>query len=179
MADYDVVIIGSGVAGALCAAGLAGDSRKILVLEAAENSLGVFQREQFKRTWDPATRKTWNTPYLSTTGIRNYPSPVSDDINTYFDQPDVDPNDPDATRKSLTTFKGTYQRLAGGSTWAWRGNTPRMQPNDLRIGHLAQVREHPAEVGIFLTGQCAARLKRGRLAGHLQRPEALVPQGGI
>ena len=86
MADYDVVIIGSGVAGALCAAGLAGDSRKILVLEAAENSLGVFQREQFKRTWDPATRKTWNTPYLSTTGIRNYPSPVNDDINTYFDQ---------------------------------------------------------------------------------------------
>ena len=133
MADYDVVIIGSGVAGALCAAGLAGDGRKILVLEAAENSLGVFQREQFKRTWDPATRKTWNTPYLSTTGIRNYPSPVNDDINTYFDQPDVDPNDPDATRKSLTTFKGTYQRLAGGSTWAWRGNTPRMQPNDLRL----------------------------------------------
>lgn len=133
MADYDVVIIGSGVAGALCAAGLAGGGRKILVLEAADNGLGVFQREQFKRVWDPATRKTWNTPYLSTTGIRNYPSPVNDDINTYFDQPNVDPNDSDATRKSINTFKATYQRLAGGSTWAWRGNTPRMMPNDFRV----------------------------------------------
>lgn len=145
MADYDVVIIGSGVAGALCAAGLAGGGRKILVLEAADNGLGVFQREQFKRVWDPATRKTWNTPYLSTTGIRNYPSPVNDDINTYFDQPNVDPNDSDATRKSINTFKATYQRLAGGSTWAWRGNTPRMMPNDFRVksAYFSQVNAPP------------------------------------
>jgi glucose dehydrogenase len=131
MADYDVVIVGSGVAGALCAAGLAGDGRKILVLEAAENGLGVFQREQFRRVWDPATRKTWNTPYLSTTGIKFYPSPVSDDVSTYFDQPNVDQTND--TTKSLTTFKATYQRLVGGSTWAWRGNTPRMMPNDFRV----------------------------------------------
>jgi glucose dehydrogenase len=131
MADYDVVIVGSGVAGALCAAGLAGDGRKILVLEAAENGLGVFQREQFRRVWDPATRKTWNTPYLSTTGIKFYPSPVSDDVSTYFDQPSVDQTND--TTKSLSTFKATYQRLVGGSTWAWRGNTPRMMPNDFRV----------------------------------------------
>lgn len=127
MADFDVVVVGSGVAGAICAAGLSASGKKVLVLEAAENGLGVIQREQFKRVWDPAPRKTWNTPYLGMPGIRNYPSPISDDVTEYFDQ------SPDPAKKSLTTFKATYQRLAGGSTWVWRGNTPRMMPGDFEL----------------------------------------------
>ena len=55
--DYNIIIIGSGVAGAICAAKLAGDGRKILVLEAAKNGLGVIQREQYRRVWDTATGK--------------------------------------------------------------------------------------------------------------------------
>jgi choline dehydrogenase-like flavoprotein len=127
MADYNVVIIGSGVAGALCAASLAGTGRKILILEAAKNGIGVIQREQFRRVWDQSPAKSWNTPYLKGTGIRNYPSPgpATPDKSTYFDQPNAG--------TSLTTYKAYYQRLAGGSTWAWRGNTPRMMPNDFRV----------------------------------------------
>jgi glucose dehydrogenase len=127
MADYNVVIIGSGVAGALCAAGLAGNGRKVLILEAAENGIGVLQRETYRRVWDPAPAKSWNTPYLKNKGIKNYPSPGPGvpDKSVYFDQP--------SAATSLTTFKGYYQRLAGGSTWAWRGNTPRMMPNDFRL----------------------------------------------
>ena len=75
MADYDVVVVGSGVAGAICAAGLAAIGKRVLILEAAENALGVSQREQFKRAWDTVPRKTWNTPYLSMPGIKNYPDP--------------------------------------------------------------------------------------------------------
>ena len=74
-ADYDVVIIGSGVAGAICAAGFASSGKKILILEAGENGLGAFQREQYRRTWDPVPGKSWNTPYLRNAGIKNYPSP--------------------------------------------------------------------------------------------------------
>ncbi|TIW68545.1 MAG: GMC family oxidoreductase [Mesorhizobium sp.] len=125
MAEYDVVIIGSGVAGALCAAGLSETGRKILILEAAQNGLGVAQREQFRRVWDAAPSKSWNTPYLRTAGIRYYPSPGPADTKNYFDQPDA--------IESLLTFKGYYQRLAGGSTWAWRGNTPRMMPGDFQL----------------------------------------------
>ena len=129
MSDYNVIVIGSGVAGAICAAGLSVNGRKVLVLEAAENGLGAFQREQFRRFWDPTPGKSWNTPYLKTNGIKNYPSPgpSTPDTNSYFEQPNI------STTTSLQTFKGYYQRLAGGSTWAWRGNTPRMMPNDLRL----------------------------------------------
>lgn len=131
MSDYNVIIIGSGVAGAICAAGLSEGCRKVLVLEAAENGLGTFQREQFRRVWDPTPGKSWNTPYLKSKGIKYYPSPIprpeGGDTNTYFEQPNI------STTTSLKTFKGYYQRLAGGSTWAWRGNTPRMMPNDLRL----------------------------------------------
>jgi glucose dehydrogenase len=127
MHDYDAIIIGSGVAGAICAAGLAGVGRKVLVLEAAENGLGVSQRDQYRRVWDPAPGKSWNTPYLKNKGIKNYPSPgpSTPDKNQYFDQP--------SATTTHTTFKGYYQRVAGGSTWAWRGNTPRMMPNDFRV----------------------------------------------
>jgi len=30
-------------------------------------------------------------------------------------------------------FKSQYERQVGGSTWAWRGNTPRFVPNDFRL----------------------------------------------
>src|SRR5438105_3434178 len=131
MADYNVVIIGSGVAGALCAAGLAGDGRKILILEAGKNGFGVAQREQFHRVWDPVPGKSWNTPYLKQESMQFYPSPPGTDTTSYFDQPDaVDPD------KSLKTFKSYYQRMEGGTTWAWRGNTPRMLPNDFRLKSL-------------------------------------------
>jgi glucose dehydrogenase len=127
MAEYNVVIVGSGVAGALCAAGLAGGGRKVIILEASENGIGVFQREQFRRVWEPAASKSWNTPYLKGKGIKNYPSPGpgTPDKGIYFEQP--------AATTSLSTFKGYYQRLTGGATWAWRGNTPRMMPNDFRL----------------------------------------------
>jgi len=126
MSDYNVVIIGSGVAGALCAASLpGGGGRKILVLEAGKNGFGVAQREQFHRMWDPVPNKSWNTPYLKQPGMQFYPSPPGTDKDTYFDQPNA--------QSWLKTFKSYYQRLEGGTTWAWRGNVPRLLPNDFLL----------------------------------------------
>jgi len=188
MAEYDVVIIGSGVAGALCAAGLSNRSRRILVLEAAKNGLGVGQREHFRRLWDTVPNKSWNTPYLRMAGIQNYPSPgpSTPDTKVYFDQPDALPEGPD---KSLVTFKGYYQRLAGGSTWAWRGNTPRMMPGDfeLKSKYLsnvpaeqydgANVADWPISYDDLKQWYLKAEFELG-VSGNAEEWEALTPRDG-
>ena len=57
--DYDVVIVGSGVAGALCAYELSRRGHgKILILEAGENGLGSEQRADFVRDYRLATIKS-------------------------------------------------------------------------------------------------------------------------
>jgi glucose dehydrogenase len=128
MVEYDVVIIGSGVAGALCADALAGCGRKILILEAARNGIGEFQREKYHRIWDPAPGKSWNTPYLEDFGLANFPSPTTPEVppsaTHYYEQTGT---------TTLKTFKAYYQRLTGGTTWAWRGNVPRMLPGDFKL----------------------------------------------
>jgi choline dehydrogenase-like flavoprotein len=123
--EYDVVIIGSGVAGALCASRLVDTKARILILEAGDNGLGGFQREQFHRVWEVALTKSWNTPYLESPNRNYYPSPGNNDV-MYFDQKDTSTN-------GTGLFKGYYQRMLGGTTWSWRGNTPRMIPNDFRL----------------------------------------------
>jgi len=46
-------------------------------------------------------------------------------------------NDPenyyDYTPQSKDPFKASYNRMVGGSTWSWRGNTPRFIPTDFRL----------------------------------------------
>ncbi len=80
--EYDVVIIGSGVAGAICASRLADTKARILILEAGDNGLGGFQREQFHRVWEVAPNKSWKTPYLESPNRNYYPSPGNNDVST-------------------------------------------------------------------------------------------------
>jgi glucose dehydrogenase len=108
---------------------------RILILEAGDNGVGGFQREQFHRVWEVAPSKSWNTPYLETPRREYYPSPGNNDT-TYFEQQETSTN-------GTGLFKGYYQRLLGGTTWAWRGNTPRMIPNDFRLNTAYGLRDVP------------------------------------
>lgn len=182
MADYDVIIVGSGVAGALCAAELSGKGKKILILEAGKNGLGAVQREQFHRVWDQTPGKSWNTPYLKLPGIQFYPSPAGTDFKTYFDQPNV--KDPKAD--SLKTFKGYYHRMEGGTTWAWRGNVPRMLPNDFKLKTLyfpdgapdgANVPDWPITYEDMARWFLKAEYELG-VSGNLEEWEPLTPRNG-
>jgi glucose dehydrogenase len=134
--EYDVVIIGSGVAGALCATRLADTDARILILEAGENSVSDVQRGQFHRVWDVAPSKSWNTPYLGLPGSNFYPSPSTSGDRTYFEQDAPNPQD-------TNVFKGYYHRMLGGTTWAWRGNSPRMIPSDFRLKTLYGLADVP------------------------------------
>jgi phytoene dehydrogenase-like protein len=57
---YDVIIVGAGVAGALCAWKLASAGKKVLILEAADQPTGWAQRDEFREVMvaDVADAKT-------------------------------------------------------------------------------------------------------------------------
>src|SRR5215218_9606932 len=123
---FDVVIIGAGVAGALVAWKLAAkkhESLSILLLDAGENVPEVMapqDRIHLVQAYVTAPNKTMGAPYKGREGDRLAPSPDTPD--DYYDQ-----------EGNKEKFKATYQRRVGGSTWHWRGNIPRMIPNDFRM----------------------------------------------
>jgi choline dehydrogenase-like flavoprotein len=127
--DYDIVIIGSGVAGALCAWRLSTERNlKILVIEAGKNGLDDQQRAQFVQLYQLATNKNVPSPYLKAEGGGHGFVPWSDGtgardiMNQYYD-----------VQASTDLFKSGFMGLTGGSTWAWRGNTPRYIPSDFKL----------------------------------------------
>lgn len=114
--DADVVIIGSGVAGALTACRLAKDGVKnIVVLEAG--------------------------PRIDRAAIvRNFTKSPYDDFSYGY------PNAAHAPRPDWTNEKDSgigmtgpvvarneYLRVVGGTTWHWSGSTPRLHPVDFRL----------------------------------------------
>ncbi len=141
--DYDVIVIGSGVAGALTAWKLSqlGDYR-ILVLEAGKNGITDGQRIQFHHSMDTqGHRGTPLAPYFDLESRKFAPSPENsqreldkqkqdrdqqfayDKLYQYYDYSDASPD----------AFKASYNRMVGGSTWSWRGNSPRFVPSDFRL----------------------------------------------
>ncbi len=135
--EFDVVIVGAGAAGALCAWKLSRDkNRSILLLDAGDNGLDDKQRAQFVQVYATSAKGSVLVPYGKLPSKAFVPSPDTKDTGAketdYYFQPkadDVTPKDP-ATDE---IFKSNYVRILGGSTWAWRGNCPRLIPNDFRL----------------------------------------------
>ena len=137
-AEFDVVIIGSGIAGALAAHRLAEAGRKVLILEAggvAPESLG---RRTMAHNFFTSPSKSPDSPFCGEDVLPvdpkaqalKYrfvqPDPVANGENYYF----YDDSDP---AKKSDRFKSFYERLVGGSTWHWQGIYIRMIPNDFRM----------------------------------------------
>jgi choline dehydrogenase-like flavoprotein len=128
--EYDVVVIGGGVAGALIAWKLAQAKCNVVMLDAGEKRLDKADREVFVKAFAEAvnTKKTPSQPYVDADNSKFAHSP---------DTPDFNPAD--AANKLYyrqvgpDMFKSQYQRLVGGSTWAWRGNSPRYIPSDFKL----------------------------------------------
>src|SRR5215212_8535025 len=138
---YDVIIVGAGVAGALCAWKLASAGKKVLILEAADQPTGWAQRDEFREVMvaDAADAKTniprgdQSSPYLALASRRYAPSPELVGKKDKDGKPIEKYYDYDLTGPQTEMFKAGYVRLVGGSTWAWRGNTPRNVPNDFGL----------------------------------------------
>src|SRR5262245_48886502 len=100
------------------------------------------------------------------------------DTKVYFDQPDAN--------ASLRTFKAYYHRMEGGTTWAWRGNTPRMSPNDFHLKSKyfkkgapdgANVVDWPISYKDLMPAYLKAESELG-VSGNLDEWEPLTPRDG-
>lgn len=132
--EFDVVIVGSGVAGALTAWKLAElGAGKILILEAGDNGITDGQRLRFHHMMDTqGNRGDMYAPYMDLES-RKW-APVAEKAQRELAEQKADPaNYYDYAGESKEAFKAGYNRMVGGSTWAWRGNSPRYLPSDFHL----------------------------------------------
>src|SRR5262245_9641504 len=112
--DADVIIVGSGIAGAMLAAKLSEAGAKVAILEAGAR---VDRSEATQRFWDAAD-KVPECPYPPTPEADH---PVSDDFDHWYRQSGPD------------QFKSTYIKVVGGTTWHWLGTCLRLLPSDFTL----------------------------------------------
>ncbi|MFD2567409.1 GMC family oxidoreductase [Pseudotenacibaculum haliotis] len=150
--DYDVIIVGSGIAGAIVAYNLGKAGKKVLILEAGPKI--PADRSNYMETFFKANAKTPESPYPPSTqgavpstdenplglpdpGEENTPRYTVLQIGSwrkpkqcYFDfqqqQPNLQGDSPDAN----FAYGSSYERIGGGTTWHWLGTSLRFLPND-------------------------------------------------
>ncbi len=110
----DVVIVGSGIAGALLAERLARAGVRVAILEAGPR----IDRGAALQRYFSAPLKTPESPYAAT---READFPQTADPGHWYRQSGPD------------SFKSTYLKAVGGTTWHWLGTCMRMLPNDFRL----------------------------------------------
>lgn len=131
--DYDVIIVGAGIAGAVLAAKLAAvpgiriglfDAGDTLYLDPADDYADRRQPllDRFYRT----LIKTPNSPVPD---LKHAPSPDQATLNKYYVQ------------RGPYPFLSDYARIVGGTTYHWLGLVPRLHPNTLRMKTLYGIGE--------------------------------------
>ncbi len=153
--QYDVVIVGAGIAGAIVAYQLGKAGKKVLILEAGQ-AIPV-DRSGYMKTFFMASAKTPESPYPPTTqgavpstssNPLGLPDPANENTPRYTvlqiaswrksDQCyfDYTPQDPGVTGTSLNAkfaFGSSYERIGGGTTWHWLGTSLRLFPEDFKL----------------------------------------------
>jgi glucose dehydrogenase len=172
---HDVVIIGSGVAGALCAWKLSQlGNYHILILEAGDNAITRAQRIIFQNNMDAqGNRGDMFAPYNNLKSRIFAPAPENSQLELE-DQRDK-PNQPGTGKEKYYdyaditkhAFKAGYNRMVGGSTWSWRGNCPRYLPSDFKLKSLYGVgRDWPLDYNELEPWYCDAEWELGVSGNH-------------
>lgn len=132
---YDVVIVGSGIAGAVLAATLTQAGKRVLMLEAgltagaALTPQAAYENYQhYVQNFYSKANKATNGPYPD---IPDAPSPDVLEIQakTPYDTGYL-------VQEGPLPFASDCLRGPGGTTLHWLGNVPRMLPNDFKMHSL-------------------------------------------
>ncbi len=127
--EYDVVIVGAGVAGAIVAKQLSEQGKTVLILEAGSGKdLTLEGYQSYVDHFHSAVVKDNNAPYPRNP---NAQSPRSPDVRKLIPG-QVDANAYLVQRGPLA-LDSTYTRATGGTTMHWEGKTPRMLPEDFKL----------------------------------------------
>lgn len=120
MYQYDVVIVGAGVSGALMANELASAGIKVFILEAGAN---YTSRADYLKNFYTANLSERGIPESPYPTHPQAPFPRSNAMDDYFVQ----------TGPEQERFKSSYLRMVGGTTLHWLGTALRLHPNDFRL----------------------------------------------
>jgi choline dehydrogenase-like flavoprotein len=127
---HDVIVIGSGFAGALVAKTLAKQNYRVLVFEAGLPWDDLATYQGFVETYLGSSLKVPNSPYSP-----NAAAPTMDTKDTFI--PGWKPggiNDAGyAVQLGPQPFFSDYSRMQGGTSLHWLGSCYRMVPNDFRL----------------------------------------------
>ncbi|MBL4658780.1 MAG: GMC family oxidoreductase [Alcanivoracaceae bacterium] len=109
--DMDIVVIGSGVAGALVAKVLAQAKFKVCILEAGPS----WTREDAFENYKHSTNRTLSSPFPKADWL------LSPSQNQYFSQ------------QGNAEYQPHFIHGVGGTTWNWTAITPRFLPADFAL----------------------------------------------
>jgi choline dehydrogenase-like flavoprotein len=113
----DILVIGSGVAGALVACGAARKGAKVIIMEAGPEVDRAAAVSRFQN----ACPKTPESAYAQ---AQFAPHPETDKPYGFYAQ------------KGPHPFGSTYLRQVGGTTWHWLGSAIRLVPDDFKMRSL-------------------------------------------
>lgn len=125
--NYDVIIVGAGIAGGLAAYKLAQAGKRVLVLDGGP---GIPpNRGEYMEKFYLEMAKTPESPYPPDTGDEANSRPRIMDIISWKTRPPTGY----LIQDGPLPFSSTYERVAGGTTWHWLGTSLRLLPNDFHI----------------------------------------------
>lgn len=132
--EYDVVIVGSGIAGSIVAKMLTQAGKQVLLLEAGLEAGMAFDEEgayknyqDYLRSYYMALAKVPNAPYPD---VKDAESPNVLDMTQINGKPDTNGY---FVQNGPLPFASDYARAAGGTTLHWLGTCLRMLPNDFKM----------------------------------------------
>ena len=153
--EYDVVIVGSGIAGSIVAYQLGLAGKKVLILEGGREV--PADRSGYMETFYKANAKTPESPYPPATqgavtataqnplglpdpGGENTPRYTVLQVGAwqkkeqcYFDYPSQVAGIAGTSLQANFAFASSYERIGGGTTWHWLGTCLRLFPEDFKM----------------------------------------------